>query len=132
MPNLQGQASHSAMRRKRNKIRSLNRHPQHDRCCSVTSALASSSVAVILETATVHVIGPDGRKIRGILLIDGGSKKTWIKQGISKHLKLQKLTVDKIGTRGFRQIVPSQTEKHNLVKFQVPLLCYSKPWKWMK
>jgi hypothetical protein len=88
-------------------------------CCSVTTALASSSDAVILETATVHVIGPDGRKTRGILLIDGGSQRTWIKQGISKQLNLEKLTVEEIGTRGFRQTVPSQTEKHNLVKFQV-------------
>ena len=107
-------------------------------CCSVTTALASSSDAVILETATVHVIGPDGRKTRGILLIDGGSQRTWIKQGISKQLNLEKLTVEEIGTRGFRQSVPSQTEKHNLVKFQVrgtwqgPLLYHSKPWKWMK
>ena len=41
-----------------------------------------------------------------------------IKQGTSKQLKLEKLTVEEIGTRGFRQTVPSQTEKHNLVKFQ--------------
>ena len=69
-------------------------------CCSVTTALTSSSDAVILETATVHVIGPTEEKSKVFCSLTG-SQRTWIKQGISKHLKLEKLTVEEIGTRGF-------------------------------
>ena len=45
---------------------------------TVTTACASIFDNIMLKTATVFVIGPDGRETKTILFADNGSHSSWV------------------------------------------------------
>jgi len=49
---------------------------------TVTTACASIFGNIMLKTATVFVIGPDGRETKTILFADKGSHRSWVLKSI--------------------------------------------------
>jgi len=86
---------------------------------SSTTACASSFGEIILKTATVYILGPNGNQTRAILFLDEGSHRTWIKRQISRNLKLKVIEIEQIATRGFRQTKAPPAEIHNVVEMTV-------------
>jgi hypothetical protein len=73
----------------------------------------------MLKTATVYVIGPDGRETKTILFADRGSHRSWVLNSISKDLKLKRKQVEKLSVRRFQQEVESPPVDTNLMELRV-------------
>ena len=84
-----------------------------------THSLVCRESEIILKTATVYILGPNGKQIRAILFLDDGSHRTWIKRQISRELQLKIIQVEQIATRAFRQTEAPPAETHNVVEMTV-------------
>ncbi|XP_057381572.1 uncharacterized protein LOC130704107 [Daphnia carinata] len=85
---------------------------------NVTASAASANTPgnLVVKTATVNVVGPNGKQTRAILFIDDGSHRSWVTRSISKLLDLKVVAVENIGTRVFKQRKPNPVEKTNSVE----------------
>ncbi|KZS07327.1 Uncharacterized protein APZ42_028968 [Daphnia magna] len=96
-------------------------HQTANRNTAPTNVMASVSSVntngdLVVKTATVMVVGPDGKETRAILFIDDGSHRSWVTRSISKLLNLKVVAVDNIGTRIFKQRKPNPVEQINAVE----------------
>jgi hypothetical protein len=69
---------------------------------TITTACESIFGDIMLKTATVFVIGPDGREKKPILFADKGSHRTWVLKSISEDLNLEKKQVESLSVRVFQ------------------------------
>ena len=88
---------------------------------AITITIACSNIFgnIMLKTATVYVIGPDGRETKTILFADRGSHRSWVLNSISKDLKLKRKQVEKLSVRRFQQEVESPPVDTNLMELRV-------------
>ncbi|KAI9565063.1 Pao retrotransposon peptidase family protein [Daphnia sinensis] len=88
---------------------------------NVTASVSSANTYgdLMVKTATVRVVGPNGKETRAILFIDDGSHRSWVTRSISKLLNLRVVAEENIGTRVFKQRKPNPVERINAVELTI-------------
>ena len=87
---------------------------------AITNAVrASGQDQLILLTATVKIVGPDGGEREAILFADNGSQRSFVLQNNSKDLNLNFIKKELISVRVFKGENESEPELTNLVQVSV-------------
>ncbi len=80
-----------------------------------------------MKTATVFVIGPDGRETKTILFADKRSQRLWVLKSISKDLNLKQKQVENLSIRVFQQEEENPPEMKNSMELKVRGTCEGAP-----
>lgn len=83
---------------------------------TVSASYANVYTDLVVKTATVLVVGLNGKETRAILFVDDGSHRSWVTRSISKFMKLKNVAVENFGTRVFKQREPNPIEETNVVE----------------